>query len=126
VFLIIAFGGSLVDAAFLTPPQKPSSQMLASLTGSADDDSHSESSNRRSWTGGHPTRTRRMGIAGVEGGKRQRMHSDRSSGATLERLHPGIVIETIRETHRGPFSGQHARYVLRSLITILEKEGGKS
>jgi hypothetical protein len=25
-----------------------------------------------------------------------------------------------------PFAGQHARYVLRSLITILEKKGGKS
>jgi hypothetical protein len=37
----------------------------------------------------------------------------------------GIVIETIREAHGGPFSGQHARYVLRSLVTILEKEGGK-
>ena len=38
----------------------------------------------------------------------------------------GIVIETIREAHGGPFSGQHARYVLRSLITILETKGGKS
>src|ERR1700682_2715264 len=37
----------------------------------------------------------------------------------------GIVIETLREAHGGPFSGQHARYVLRSLITIVEKEGGK-
>jgi hypothetical protein len=38
----------------------------------------------------------------------------------------GIIIETIREAHGGPFSGRHARYVLRSLITILEKEGGNS
>jgi hypothetical protein len=38
----------------------------------------------------------------------------------------GIVIETIRETHAGPFAGQHGRYVLRSLITILEEKGGKS
>jgi hypothetical protein len=37
----------------------------------------------------------------------------------------GIVIETIREMHDGPFAGQHARYVLWSPITILEKEGGK-
>jgi hypothetical protein len=37
----------------------------------------------------------------------------------------GIDIETIREAHGGPFSGQRARYVLRSLITILEKQGGK-
>jgi hypothetical protein len=38
----------------------------------------------------------------------------------------GIVIETIREAHGGPFAGQHARYVLRTLITVLEKKGGKS
>jgi hypothetical protein len=38
----------------------------------------------------------------------------------------GIVIETIREMHGGPFDGQHARYVLRSLISILEKKGCKS
>jgi len=37
----------------------------------------------------------------------------------------GLVIETIREKHGGPFSGQHARYLLRSLVTILEKNGGK-
>jgi hypothetical protein len=36
----------------------------------------------------------------------------------------GISVETIREKHGAPFSGQHARYVLRSLITILEKKGG--
>ena len=35
--------------------------------------------------------------------------------------------QTIREMHDGSLSaGQHARYVLRSLITILEKKGGKS
>jgi hypothetical protein len=45
----------------------------------------------------------------------------------VHKLHKaGIVIETIREVHGAPFSGLHARYVLRSLITILEKEGGKS
>jgi hypothetical protein len=31
----------------------------------------------------------------------------------------GIVIETIRERHGGPFSGEHARYVLRSRVVIL-------
>ena len=36
----------------------------------------------------------------------------------------GIVIEMIRETHAGPFAGQHARYVLRS--SILEEKDGKS
>ena len=36
----------------------------------------------------------------------------------LRRL--GTVIETIRETHGGKFPGQHARYVLRSRITIID------
>ena len=35
----------------------------------------------------------------------------------------GIVIETIHERHGGPFAGQHARYVLISIITILETKG---
>jgi hypothetical protein len=50
----------------------------------------------------------------------------RWSGYVHKRRKPGIVIETIRETHDGLFAGQHARYVLRSLITIFEKRGGKS
>jgi hypothetical protein len=29
----------------------------------------------------------------------------------------GICIETLNETHKGPFSGTHARYVLRSTVT---------
>lgn len=32
----------------------------------------------------------------------------------------GIQIETIHESHGGAFAGRHARYVLRSLITVLE------
>lgn len=31
----------------------------------------------------------------------------------------GIVIETIHESHDGPFPGSHARYVLRSDLEIL-------
>jgi hypothetical protein len=50
----------------------------------------------------------------------------RWSGYVHKLRKAGLVIETIREAHGGPFSGQHARYVLRSLVTILEKEGGKS
>ena len=50
----------------------------------------------------------------------------RWSGYVHKLRKAGIVIETIRDTRGGPFSGQHARYVLRSLVTILEKEGGKS
>ena len=50
----------------------------------------------------------------------------RSSGYVHKLRKAGIVIETIREAHGNPFPGQHARYVLRSLITILEKKGGNS
>lgn len=31
----------------------------------------------------------------------------------------GLAIETITEAHDGPFSGHHARYVLRSQVTFL-------
>ena len=34
----------------------------------------------------------------------------------------GIVVETERETHDGPFSGTHARYILRSPVSF-EQEG---
>ena len=30
----------------------------------------------------------------------------------------GVAIETIREPHGGPFEGTHARYVLRSKVTL--------
>lgn len=33
----------------------------------------------------------------------------------------GVVIETVREKHAGPFPGQHARYVLRSRVEIIGK-----
>jgi hypothetical protein len=35
----------------------------------------------------------------------------------------GIVIETIHEPHTGNFPGTHARYVLRSRVTVVEKVG---
>ncbi len=35
----------------------------------------------------------------------------------------GFAIETIREPHGGPFPGGHARYVIRSRVTILDKLG---
>ncbi len=31
----------------------------------------------------------------------------------------GIVIETIREPHKGPFSGHHGRYVLRTPLSVV-------
>jgi hypothetical protein len=35
----------------------------------------------------------------------------------------GFFIETIDESHGGPFAGSHARYVLRSRVTILQQMG---
>lgn len=35
----------------------------------------------------------------------------------------GVVIETINEPHEGPFSGTHARYVLRSRIAARAEDG---
>lgn len=34
----------------------------------------------------------------------------------------GVQIETVNETHEGPFAGQHARYVLRSRIVSVMSE----
>jgi hypothetical protein len=50
----------------------------------------------------------------------------RWSGYVHKLRKAGIIIATIRERHSGPFAGQHARYVLISIVTILEKKGGKS
>ena len=36
----------------------------------------------------------------------------------------GLDIETIREAHGHPFPGEHARYVLRTPVTILENDEG--
>lgn len=33
----------------------------------------------------------------------------------------GLAVETIYEAHKGPFPGTHARYVLRTKITILDE-----
>lgn len=30
----------------------------------------------------------------------------------------GVDVETINENHGGPYSGQHARYVLRDMVTV--------
>jgi hypothetical protein len=35
----------------------------------------------------------------------------------------GIVIDTVRERQAGRFPGDHARYVLRSRISVLDKLG---
>jgi hypothetical protein len=33
----------------------------------------------------------------------------------------GLVIETLTEAHGGPFAGHHARYVLRSSVSLFEE-----
>ena len=35
------------------------------------------------------------------------------------RSHFGVVIETVTEKHGGPYAGTHARYILRSTVTVL-------
>ena len=34
----------------------------------------------------------------------------------------GLTVETITEKHGGPYSGDHARYVLRTPVTVIEAE----
>lgn len=38
----------------------------------------------------------------------------------------GILIETVNEKHGGPFPGRHARYVLRSRLTVLQMREGEA
>ncbi|MDX0513330.1 hypothetical protein GOD47_01415 [Sinorhizobium medicae] len=45
----------------------------------------------------------------------------RWSGYVFNLRRMGLAIETIQESHGGPFPGLHARYVARSRISILEE-----
>ena len=47
----------------------------------------------------------------------------RWSGYVHDLRKMGVVIETVRERHGGAFPGDHAHYVLRSHITVLDKLG---
>ncbi len=47
----------------------------------------------------------------------------RWSGYVHDLRRRGIVIETKHEPHGGPFAGTHARYVLRSPVTVLDQVG---
>jgi hypothetical protein len=47
----------------------------------------------------------------------------RWSGYVYKLRKLGFVIDTIRERHRGRFPGHHARYILRSQVSILEAVG---
>ena len=46
----------------------------------------------------------------------------RWSGYVFNLRQMGFDIETVHEPHKGPFPGTHARYILRSHITLCEKE----
>ncbi len=45
----------------------------------------------------------------------------RWSGYVHKLRKAGLVIETIHEGHGDPFPGTHARYVLRSNVTVLDE-----
>ncbi|HKT18363.1 MAG TPA: hypothetical protein VJR47_09995 [Stellaceae bacterium] len=45
----------------------------------------------------------------------------RWSGYVLKLRRAGLRVETIHESHGGAFPGRHARYVLRSLVRIIEQ-----
>ncbi|MBB3770980.1 hypothetical protein FHS55_001575 [Angulomicrobium tetraedrale] len=47
----------------------------------------------------------------------------RTSHYILRLRQEGLAIETIEEPHSGAFSGHHARYVLRTAVTILAQGG---
>ena len=51
----------------------------------------------------------------------------RWSGYVFKLRNKGCVIETIHETHGGPFAGRHARYVLHSPVEVVAivREGDK-
>lgn len=48
--------------------------------------------------------------------------SPRWSAYVFRLRREGLDIETITETHGGPFPGTHARYVLRTSLRVLETE----
>lgn len=45
----------------------------------------------------------------------------RWSGYVFNLRQLGIEIETVTEPHSGPFSGTHARYVLRSVVSASDR-----
>jgi hypothetical protein len=44
----------------------------------------------------------------------------RWSDAVFKLRRDGIDVETVTEKHGGPYAGHHARYLLRSLVAVLE------
>ena len=46
----------------------------------------------------------------------------RWSGYVHKLRKAGVLVETIHEGHKGDFPGNHARYVLRSTVTVIDQE----
>jgi hypothetical protein len=46
----------------------------------------------------------------------------RWSGYIYKLRKAGLVVETIHESHKGPFPGTHARYVLHSRVSVRQIE----
>nr|WP_187973299.1 hypothetical protein [Aquibium microcysteis] len=44
----------------------------------------------------------------------------RWSAYTFKIRKAGFVVETVHEAHDGPFAGTHARYVLRTPVTVID------
>lgn len=77
-------------------------------------------------------------VVGRESWCLRRLHTAKDKGCTpIEQPAPrwsayvhdlrhnfGLDIESIHESHKGPFPGTHCRYVLRSDVTILETSEG--
>jgi hypothetical protein len=50
----------------------------------------------------------------------------RWSGYVFKLRRKGLAIETVPESHGGPFAGTHARYVLHSRVAIAEAANGEA
>jgi hypothetical protein len=61
--------------------------------------------------------------AGVQGCTPVDTPGPRWSGYIHDLRKLGLAIETLRERHGGPFPGEHARYVLRSTVVLLDQVG---
>lgn len=65
----------------------------------------------------------RLWLAGGQGCTPIEQPAPRWSHYVFKLRRKGFLIETIDEPHGGPFSGTHARYVLRGQVEILAQTG---
>jgi hypothetical protein len=69
---------------------------------------------------------RALHAAGVRGVTPIDTPGPRWSGYVFKLRRVGLVIETIHESHGGPFAGTHARYVLHSPVVVSEAAHGEA